>query len=88
MTADSRRPESIHARAANETPTPPPVINALRWWVATLEDLDTRLDRVDTRLTGVETQLADFRQETFARFRAVDEHLPEIKVLIMGRRNG
>jgi len=29
MTADSRRPESIHARAANETPTPPPVINAL-----------------------------------------------------------
>ena len=56
--------------------------------MATLEDLDTRLDRVDTRLTGVETQLADFRQETFARFRAVDEHLAEIKVLITGRRNG
>ena len=30
MTADSRSPESIHARAANETPTPPPMINALR----------------------------------------------------------
>ena len=29
MTADSRSPESIHAKAANETPTPPPVIYAL-----------------------------------------------------------
>ena len=34
------------------------------------------------------TQLADFRQETFARFRSADEHLAEIKVLIIGRRNG
>ncbi len=53
-----------------------------------LAGIDTRLDRVETRLTGMETQLADSRQETFARFRSVDEHLAEIKDLIIGRRNG
>jgi hypothetical protein len=47
-----------------------------------------RLTSVETRLTGVETQLADFRQETNARFRSVDEQLAEIKDLIIGRRHG
>jgi hypothetical protein len=40
------------------------------------------------RLTSVETELADFRTETRARFRSVDEQLAEIKDLIIGRRNG
>jgi uncharacterized coiled-coil protein SlyX len=47
-----------------------------------------RLTHVETRLGRVETQLADFRQETQARFRSVDEHLADIKDLIIGRRNG
>ncbi|MGV0794330.1 hypothetical protein [Mycolicibacterium sp. XJ1819] len=38
-----------------------------------------------TRLTAVETGLADFRLETRARFGSVDEHLAEIKDLIVGR---
>jgi hypothetical protein len=40
------------------------------------------------RLTSVETELADFRTETRAGFRLVDEQLTEIKELIIGRRNG
>jgi hypothetical protein len=53
-----------------------------------LNGVDTRLTAVETRLTGVETQLSDFRQETHARFRSVDEQLAEIKDLIIGGRNG
>jgi hypothetical protein len=53
-----------------------------------LTAVDTRLSGVETRLGRVETQLADFRQETRARFRSVDEHLADIKDLIIGRRNG
>lgn len=41
-----------------------------------------------TRLTSVERELADFRHETRARLRSVDEHLAEIKDLIVGRNNG
>jgi len=33
-------------------------------------------------------ELGDFRTETRATFRSVDEHLAEIKDLIIGRRNG
>lgn len=50
-----------------------------------LGGVETRLDGVEGRLTGVETQLTDFRQETNARFRSVDEQLAEIKDLILGR---
>lgn len=52
-----------------------------------LTSVDTRLTSVETRLTGVETQLGEFRQESHARFRSVDEQLAEIKDLIIGRRN-
>ncbi|MGE2724395.1 hypothetical protein [Mycolicibacterium pulveris] len=38
-----------------------------------------------TRLTSVEAGLAYFRQEARAGFRSVDEHLAEIKDLIIGR---
>jgi uncharacterized coiled-coil protein SlyX len=53
-----------------------------------LTAVDARLGTVDTRLTTVETELADFRTETRASFRSVDEHLAEIRDLIIGRRNG
>jgi hypothetical protein len=43
---------------------------------------------VKTDVAGLKTELADFRTETRATFRSVDEHLAEIRDLIIGRRNG
>jgi septal ring factor EnvC (AmiA/AmiB activator) len=43
---------------------------------------------VKTDVAAVKTELADFRTETRATFRSVDEHLAEIRDLIIGRRNG
>jgi hypothetical protein len=43
---------------------------------------------VKTDVAGLKTQLADFRTETRATFRSVDEHLAEIRDLIVGRHNG
>jgi hypothetical protein len=40
------------------------------------------------RLGGLERAFTDFRQETRANFRTVDEQLAEIKDLILGRHNG
>ncbi|PXX01410.1 hypothetical protein [Mycolicibacterium moriokaense] len=40
------------------------------------------------RLGGLEREFTDFRQETRANFRTVDEQLAEIKDLIVGRDNG
>lgn len=39
-------------------------------------------------LAAVKTELAEFRQETRATSRSVDEQLAELKDLIIGRRNG
>jgi uncharacterized coiled-coil protein SlyX len=47
-----------------------------------------RLTGVETRIATVETELTEFRTETRARFRSVDEQLAEIKDLIIRRRNG
>jgi uncharacterized coiled-coil protein SlyX len=60
-------------------------VNALG---ANQRDHALRLTGVKTRLATVETELTDFRTETRARFRSVDEQLVEIKDLIIGRRNG
>jgi hypothetical protein len=46
-----------------------------------------RLTAVESGLVEVKSELADFRQETRAGFRTVDEHIAEIKDLIVGRRN-
>jgi uncharacterized coiled-coil protein SlyX len=46
------------------------------------------LNDVNSRLEGLEREFTDFRQETRANFRTVDESLAEIKDLIVGRRNG
>jgi hypothetical protein len=40
------------------------------------------------RLDGLERAFTDLRQEVRAGFRTVDEHIAEIKDLIVGRRNG
>jgi hypothetical protein len=53
-----------------------------------LGTLKTGLATVKTELATVKTGLADFRTETRATFRSVDEQLAEIKDLIVGRRNG
>jgi ribosomal protein L29 len=50
--------------------------------------MKTELATVKTELATVKTGLADFRTETRATFRSVDEQLAEIKDLIVGRRNG
>jgi hypothetical protein len=47
-----------------------------------------RLTAVESGLVEVKSELADFRQETRVGFRTVDEHIAEIKDLIVGRRNG
>jgi len=57
-------------------------VNALG---ANQRDHALRLDTVTTRLDTVTTELADFRQETRAASRSVDEQLAEIKDLIVGR---
>ena len=66
-------------------------VNALG---ANQRDQSLRITAVETGLTDVKTDLsdfriemADFRQETQARIRSVDEHLAEIKDLIIGGRN-
>jgi hypothetical protein len=46
------------------------------------------LTTVDTRLGAVESGLADLRQEMRAAFRSVDEHIAELKDLMIGRNNG
>jgi uncharacterized coiled-coil protein SlyX len=46
------------------------------------------LTGVTTRLGALEREVADFRQETRANFRTVDQQLAEIRDLIVGRRNG
>jgi len=43
------------------------------------------LAAVKNHLAAVKTDLDDFRQETRATFRSVDEQLAEIKDLIIGR---
>ena len=42
---------------------------------------------METRLGAVESGLADLRQETRAGFRTVEEHIAELKDLIVGRRS-
>ncbi len=39
-------------------------------------------------MTAVETGLADLRQETRAGFRTVEEHIAELKDLMIRRING
>ena len=55
---------------------------------AVLSAVKTDVAAVKIDLATVKTELADFRTETRATFRSVDEHLAEIRDLIIGRHNG
>jgi septal ring factor EnvC (AmiA/AmiB activator) len=50
--------------------------------------LKTDVAAVKTDVAVLKTEFADFRTETRATFRSVDEHLAEIRDLIIDRRNG
>jgi prefoldin subunit 5 len=52
-----------------------------------LDTVESELRTVKSDVATVKTELADFRTETRATLRSVDEHLAEIKDLIVGRRN-
>jgi hypothetical protein len=47
-----------------------------------------RLTAVETGLGEVQSELVGFRQETRATFRTIEEHIAEVKDLIVGRHNG
>jgi hypothetical protein len=46
------------------------------------------LTAVEAGLGDVRSEVADLRLETRAGFRTVDEHIAELKDLIIGRNNG
>jgi uncharacterized coiled-coil protein SlyX len=60
-------------------------VNALG---ANQRDHSLRLSGVEGRLAGLEHTVADLRQEMRSGIRTVDEHIAEIKDLILGRHNG
>ena len=60
-------------------------VNAL---AANQRDLAPGLTAVRSEVADLKSEFLGFRDETRARFRSVDEHLAEIKDLIIGRRNG
>jgi ABC-type transporter Mla subunit MlaD len=47
--------------------------------------VESRLGTVESELGTVKTELADFRLETRASLRSVDEHLAELRDLTVGR---
>jgi hypothetical protein len=51
-------------------------------------DFAVRLSQVESRLGRVEREVADLRQEVRGGFRSVDEHLAELKDLIIARDGG
>ncbi len=63
------------------------VLSAVNALGANQREHSLGLAAVDTRLTAVESGLADLRQETRAGFRTVEEHIAELKDLIVGRNN-
>jgi ABC-type transporter Mla subunit MlaD len=64
------------------------VLSAVNALGANQRDHAFELAAVKTDVAGVKTELAEFRAETRATFRSVDEHLAEIRDLIIGRGNG
>jgi septal ring factor EnvC (AmiA/AmiB activator) len=60
-------------------------INALR---ENQRELTTTVRDQGRRLDTLETSLADFRQEARANFRSVDEHLGELRDLVISLGNG
>jgi septation ring formation regulator EzrA len=63
------------------------VLAAVNTLGANQREHSVRLATVESELGTVKTELADFRMETRATLRSVDEQLAEIKDLIVGRSN-
>jgi len=63
------------------------VLSAVNALGANQREHSQQLTSVKTRLTAVESGLADLRQETRAGFRTVEEHIAEVKDLIIGRNS-
>ncbi|BBY95713.1 hypothetical protein MGALJ_53820 [Mycobacterium gallinarum] len=63
------------------------VLSAVNALGANQREHSQQLTSVETRLTAVESGLADLRQETRAGFRTVEEHIAELKDLIIGRNS-
>ncbi|BBZ18574.1 hypothetical protein [Mycolicibacterium gadium] len=63
------------------------VLSAVNALGANQREHSQRMIGVETRLTAVESGLADLRQETRAGFRTVEEHIAELKDLIIGRNS-
>ncbi|MCV7298228.1 hypothetical protein H7J93_01075 [Mycobacterium barrassiae] len=64
------------------------VLSAVNALGANQREHSLRFASVETRLGAVESGLADLRQEMRAGFRSVDEHLAELKDLVIRRING
>lgn len=64
------------------------VLAAVNALAANQRDLVLGLTAVRSQVADFKSEFYGFRDETRARFRSVDEHLAEIKDLIIGRRNG
>lgn len=52
-----------------------------------LDTVESKLGTVESDLGSVKTELTDFRVETRAALRSVDEHLADLRDLIIGRRD-
>jgi hypothetical protein len=63
------------------------VLAAVNTLGANQREHSVRLATVESELGTVKTELADFRMETRATLRSVDEQLAAIKDLIVGRSN-
>jgi septation ring formation regulator EzrA len=63
------------------------VLAAVNTLGANQSEHSVRLATVESELGTVKTELADFRMETRATLRSVDEQLAAIKDLIVGRSN-
>jgi hypothetical protein len=64
------------------------VLSAVNALGANQREHSVRLTSVETRLAAVESGLTGLRQETRAGLRTVDEHLAELKDLVIRRNNG
>jgi hypothetical protein len=64
------------------------VLSAVNALGANQREHSLRLTAVEAGLGDVRSEVADLRLETRAGFRTVDEHIAELKDLIIGRNNG
>jgi hypothetical protein len=63
------------------------VLTAVNALGANQRELTTTVREHGRRLDSLETTVADFRQETRANFRSIDEQFAQVKDLIIGGRN-